>query len=262
MALTLDYPLSVRYNGTDLHSVNGVTVLNRAVNQLPTRNLRTFKLARQDGSITTSSEFSEKKLTISGAIVLESRELAEIAIDQLRAILAEPEGQIDIIVAGATRRWIGTMSGMTTNLTGGYVEFAIEFTCADPIGTDTDTITLLDSVANTSDVGTFSVAIEGSYKAEPFITIEYSAISGGTAGEVSLYNASDGIGLHITRDWVTGDILEVDNLNKTVKVNSADVTRTGRFFSLLPGARGIGYNDTFSTSRTMTLTATYQKRYT
>lgn len=261
MSLVLDYPLSVKYNGVDLHSVNGVSVLDRVVNDLPNRNVRMYKLARQDGSVTTTSEYSDKKIKITGAIVLPSREEAEAAIDAVRAIVAEPEGQIDVTVAGATRRWTGTMSGMSSTLKGGYATFAIEFTCADPFGTETSTVTLVNGTSNTASNNTFSMAIEGSYKAEPFITINYSAISGGTASTVSVYNAADGIGLDVTRTWTTGDILEIDNLNKTVQVNSTDVTRVGRFFSFLPGARGIGYNDTFSTSRTMTITATYQKRY-
>lgn len=261
MSLVLDYPLSVKYNGTDLHSVNGVSVLDRVVNDLPNRSVRLYKLARQDGSIVTTSEYADKKIKIIGAVILPSRTEAEEALDAIRAIVAEPEGQIDVTVAGTTRRWTGTMSGMSNTLKGGYATFAIEFTCADPFGTDTDTVTLINGTSNTASNNTFSMAIEGSYKAEPYITINYSAISGGTGATVSLYNAADGIGLDITRDWTTGDILEVDNLNQTVQVNSTDVTRVGRFFSFQPGARGIGYNDTFSTSRTMTITATYQKRY-
>lgn len=261
MALVLDNPLSVKYNGVDFHAVNGVSVLNRIVNNMPERALRIHKLARQDGSITTSSEYTNKKIIINGVVILPSREQAEVAIDQLRSYLADSEGDIDIVVAGATRRFTGTVSGFTSMFKGGYVSFVVEFTCAYPFGTDPNTVTLVNGTSNTASTAVFPMAIEGSYKAEPDITITYSAISGGTATTVSVFNEATGIGLELTRNWATGDILEIDNLNKTVQVNSTDVTRVGRFFSFQPGARTIGYNDTFTTSRTMTLTATYQKRY-
>lgn len=260
MSLVLDLPLSVKYNNTDLHVISGLSVLDRDVNQLPERNLRIHKLARTDGSVLTTSEYGAKTLVINGVIVLESREATEAAIDQLRGLLASPEGNIDVMVAGATRRFVGTLNSFTTALKGGYCKFSLEFICSIPFGVEIDTVTLHDAEANTASSAEFPMAIEGSYKAEPYIQITYSAITGGTDATVSVYNNADGIGLEVTRDWTTGDVLEIDGANKTVRVNGVDVARSGRFPSFLPGSRILGYSDTFTT-RTMALTTTYQKRY-
>ena len=261
MSFSLDAPLTVKYNGTDINSIAGVAVTGRKVNDLPAKGARIYKLARQDGSILTTAELGEKKILITGIVTADSRANAEIAIDAIRALIATPEGELEIPVAGNPRRYTATMTAMNNTVRGGLVEFTIEFTCSYPLGTDPTQVTLLNAVANTASNFSRSIAIDGSYKAEPFISILFSAISGGTASTVSVYNSADGIGLDITRDWVAGDLLEIDNLNKTCQVNSIEVARVGRFFGFQPGARSITYNDTFSTSRTLALTATYYRRY-
>jgi len=256
----VDNTLVVKYNLVDLHIVPGLTITNREVNMLPDRNLRTYKLARADGSITTTAEYTTKKIIVGGIIIGVSRQVVESSIDTLRGLLASNEGEIDIVMAGTTRRFIGTLSSMTNDLIGGYCTFTLEFTCASPVGSDTTTTTLLASTANTAAGASYSISVGGSYRAEPYITITYSAITGGTGATVEVYNAADNIGLSITRTWVSGDVLEIDNYNKTVLVNGVSVARSGRFFYFPSGANDLGYSDNMTT-RTMTIAATYTRRY-
>lgn len=256
----VDNPIVIKYNGNNWNQVDNLTVNSRVVNNLPERALRTFKLARADGSITTSAEYVTKRVTILGVITAPSRTEAETSLDSLRALLADDEGELDIEVGGLTRRFIATLNAMATTVRGGYVNFSAEFVCAYPFGSDTSLTELLASTANTDASASFSISVGGSYRAEPLITITYSSITDGTGATVDVFNDLDGIGVSITRDWVSGDVLEIDNYNKTARVNGVDVTRSGRFFYFQPGSRSIGYSDNF-TARTMTIGATYTRRY-
>lgn len=61
MALT---DTQVFFDGNDISAIAGASLVNHDFNQLPNRDIRTYKLARANKSITTSAEYKDKQVTV------------------------------------------------------------------------------------------------------------------------------------------------------------------------------------------------------
>lgn len=252
--------IQVTFNDNDLNQVSGLTITNREVNLLPNRELQSYPLAKADKSILTSSNYLNKKITIEGAITLSSRALAEQSLDLLKSLVQDQQGSLKVLEAGDIRTYYATMSAMSTRLSGGYVRFGIEFLCSDPLGYHVGQEILIAGTANTNSTAVIPLTVAGSYKAEPEITANISALTGGTTKTVTLANAADNIGISVTRTWTAGDILVVDSYNRSVLVNNSEVEYAGRFPSFAPGSRSLAYTDDLTT-RTVLISASYTKRW-
>jgi hypothetical protein len=105
------------------------------------------------------------------------------------------------------------------------------------------------------------LVIQGSYKAEPKITVYVQSVTGGSPNKtITILNASTLRGLSVTRSWVAGDVLEIDSMNKTVYVNSVATPSTGLYPTWQPGSGSLTYIDDFTT-RASAVLVTYTKRY-
>ena len=253
--------IDVYFDGNNLSDLAGVTFTKRKTNSLPVRDSKVYKLARSDKSVLTSSEYVNKVISISGNITGDSRWQVEERLESLKALIQFSEKELLVDQGPRQLRYTATMQSITEEVEGGLITFTIEFICSDPMGYEQTDSTLLQPQHVASADTTFALDVDGSYKAEPVITVSLTTVTGGTGATMTLKNNETGQGITITRDFADGDIIEVDCLNKRLTVNGADTDFTGLFPNFFPGNRVLGYVDNFTT-RHLSITATYKKRYT
>lgn len=257
MALT---DTQVYFDGNDLSVVAGASLINHDFNALPNRDIKTYKLARVNKSITTSAEYSDKRVSVDFHLKGCDRGAAEAVLADLKSILRSvskdlivSQGNIDTTYSGATlnaieMRWLFNIIIIT-----------LSFEVSDPIGfQDSDTTLLSANV--TSSTSTSAITVSGSFDALPVITLSYTSISGGTGQELSIKNEETGQGITLSQDFATSDTVEINSKTKKVIMNGSEIDYSGVFPVFPPGSGAFGYVDTFTT-RDVDITITYNKRY-
>ena len=257
MALTTT---QVYFNGNDLEAVIGASLIDHNFNDLPERQIRTYKLARANKSVTTSAEYSLKNVSVNFHLRGCTRAESEAVLADLKALLRSvskelivSQGGTDITYAGATLdsinyRWFSNKIILTLN-----------FEVANPIGYE-DSYTSMVNTNITSQTASTAVDVDGSFDALPLITLDYNSVTGGTGKLVTIKNEETGQALTIEQDFATSDSIEINVEQKTVVMNGATIDYTGIFLTFQPGTSAIGYLDTF-TDRDVDLVVTYKKRY-
>lgn len=253
----------VLFNSVDITEITDVYVNNILLHNRPSRSLNIEKLARADGAKFVNGEYGTKEIVVEGFIAASSRTNYETARDTLLKNLNQQEATLRFAQAGANRDYTATVENIIFNdAGGGFATFSIKFVCSDPFGYDTSDTTALNASSNTSASSTKSfTAIGGGYKVLPTITVEVSAISGGTGKYIKLTNPATGKYIQITRTWAVNDTLVVNCKDKTVTVEGTAVDYTGVFPEWDTAHTQIQYDDNFTTSRTVAITFAYKKRY-
>ncbi len=256
MALT---DTSVFFGGNDLETIVGASLIDHDFNQLPSRQLNIYKLARANKSVLTSAEYSSKDATVNFILKGCDRGEAEAVLQTLKSYLRPvnaplivSQGGIDITYNGATlnelnMRWVSNKIIIT-----------IVFTIADPIGFEDSDSTFLATTNVTTSSASYAVDNDGSFDAEPVINIIINTVTGATDQSLSVKNEETGQGITLTRTWANGDTVEIDSDNKTVIINGTNSDFSGQFPVFPPGLGSLGYSDTFST-RSVDISSTYQK---
>ncbi len=254
--------LFATFNGTNIASVNGVTILATDPYKPPKRALSVYSLARSNKSKVNSAFFTERRITIKIGIQRSSRDLVEQSFDTLIALLQGLEKDLVLSQSGGVRKYTVTLEDMSIKRSGGaYTEIDLIFRCSDSYGYDTDYTIALNQAGITSSTRGDAIPFAGSAEFQaPLIRITYTAVTGGTAKTVVIGNPVTGQQITATRDWVSGDVLEIDSLNQTVKVNGTEIEFTGAFPEWAPSLGNWSYSDTLTT-RTFTARITYFKRY-
>lgn len=250
------------FNGVDITTIAGLTIL--AINPyIPAkRGLTVNSIARTNKARINSAFFNKRTITVKVGIVQGTRALAEAALDSLMQILQGIDKDLVLNQSGGQRKYSATFSDAVMHVEGGaYLEMDLVFETSDHYGYDTADTLLKTITGYTSAQKTDQITLGGSAAWQvPKITITFSAISGGTAKTVIVGNDGTSQAVTIVRTWATGDVLEIDALNQTVKVNGAEVAFTGAIPEWAPGVGYISYSDNF-TSRTLGYIMTYKKRY-
>lgn len=254
--------LSFVFANIDISALSGIELLVRDVNVYPDRNLSTYKLARSDKSITTNAEFTSKTIRLSGNLKGDdgSRQDAEDKWAVVKGYLNQREQKLVITQFGKDIEYTATTARINDEWIGGYLEWSIEFLCADPVGYEQNNSTFLDVFTLTAATTDETVTVGGSHYAEPIIYITLNSGTGLTGQSIIVKNGETGQSITITRNWAAGDNLRIDNLNKTVTVNGSFVDYTGTFLKFYPGTRTFSYVDTFTT-RSVSISGEYVKRY-
>lgn len=248
----------VFFDGFELTSVSGLTVLATNPYIPPKRKLSIHDLVRTHKSKVSSAFYNERAISVKVGITRANRELLETSIDSLMGMLHGLEKELIMPQGGAMRKYYASFLDTIVHLEGGsYIEMSLIFTCADRFGYDLQaTLALVITYTPSAVINFFGSA---PFQA-PVITISYSAITGGTAKDVVVGNGVSGQQVTITRTWTAGDVLEIDSYNKTVKVNSVEVAFSGAIPEWSSGQGAFTYSDTLTT-RTLTGSVVYYKRY-
>lgn len=253
---------TVLFNGNNLQSVDGVSVLSVNPYKPARRKVYYGDIARSDKSKVYSAFYVEKEVEVKLAISRATRGLTESALDNLLQILQGREKTLIMLQSGGQRTYTVTLADTVVREDGGaYMEVVLIFKTSDHFGYDS-ALSLLLQVSNfTSPNKTDQISVGGSAPWQvPIITITFSTIAGGTSKTVIVGNDGTGQTITVTRTWASGDVLEIDSLNQTVKVNGIDVAFSGAFPEWAPGTGYVTYSDDF-TSRTFSNTMRYYRRW-
>lgn len=250
------------FNGNNLDTVPGLSVLKTDPYAPPKRKLSINELARTDKSKTNSAFYTAKNILVRVGISRINRNFLEQSIDTLMNLLQGLEKELVLPQAGAVRKYYCTLADMPVRKDGGsYIEIDLIFECSDRFGYETAYTTALNLSGITSSSRGDAIPFGGSAPWQvPVITIYYSAISGGTAKTVTIGNSLTGMQVSITRTWAAGDRIIIDAFNRTVTVNGADVAFSGAIPEWSPGLGNWTYTDGFTT-RTFNASIIYYKRY-
>lgn len=249
-------------DGTDLTTVSGLTVLLTNPYAPARRKLSINLLARSNKAKTNSAFYVKRIITVRVGITRATRDLVETSLDSLMALIQGVEKELWLRQSGGTRKYTCTYSDFTLREEGGsYIEMDLFFECSDNFGYDIAP-TLLKQVSGfTSGQKTDQITVEGSAPWQaPLFTLTYSAITGGTTATVTIGNGVTGQQVTITRTWTAGDVLVIDSLNKSVKINGVAVAFTGAIPEWSKGIGYINYLDNF-TARTFSYTMNYYRRW-
>lgn len=218
--------------------------------------------ANRPGGVLVESSYGTKPITIEGYYDGDDIVDAQNMYDTLSQAVNRQERLLVVPHAGGTRSFTATPENVVIKEPNGLnrLEFSIEFVVPEGSSTSDADTTLIASTVITTATSTIPISVLGSVVARPKFTLTFTSVSGGTAGTVSLRNARDFIGVSITHDWVTGDILTVDSDNFEIFINGVKTEPTGRFPTFQNGTGSVYYSDTFTT-RSVTLSATYKARY-
>lgn len=255
--------VNIFFNSINLANLEGVKIDKIDTHAIPTKVTSVSKLARADGAKMVNSDYGPKNIIIEGHIVSSSRDAMQTIRDTLLRYLQPQEATLRFIQSGAERNYTATLENVIfSNVGGGYAEFTINFVCADPFGYNSISIVGLNSSSNTSEnsLKTLGAPILGGYKAEPTLSVEVSAVSGGAGKYIKLSNPASGKAIYITRTWAANDSLVVNCRNKTVTVEGVAVDYTGTFPTWEIGDSQLRYEDTFTT-RTVLISFSYTPRY-
>lgn len=255
--------VEIAYAGFNMQSeVTGVHTTALNVYDGPARQLQTAGLAMQDGEVIIESLYRAKVILAEGYMLAASGEALETLIDTFKTNLNKKQRGLVISNGGENRVYTSTPSRISIGRPPGgasMASFAVEFYVPSGVGEAEESTTLAtDTITTATD--SVPVNVLGSYRANPLITLTYNSLTGGTSKTVSVTNSATQLGVSITRTWVAGDVLEIDTLNKTVRVDGVDVEFDGQLPYWVPGNAAIDYNDDMTT-RNVDLIATYTKRY-
>lgn len=254
---------SVTFDGVDLHSITGVTVLKTDPYKLPRRDVSMSRITRTDQSYSNTANYVERIIVVSVGISRNTRSDLERSVDDLMAILQGVNKPLIMDQAGSTRVYYATLEDAPVEEDGGsYIKIDLTFTCVDRYGYGPTQLTLLTIGTTTAYSRVDSLNFVGSAKQAPLFTITYSSITDGTDETVMIGNGNSSQEISITRVWASSDVITIKTGNQPyVRVNGVDVEFSGSFPLFETGSQTWYYEDTF-TARTFTGSIVYTPRYT
>ena len=257
MALT---DTQIFFDGNDISAVAAANIIDHDFNQLPRRELKTYKLARANKSITTSAEYSEKEVSVSFHLRGCTRSDAELVLSNLKALLRGVAKDMIVSQFGSDITYKGaSLTSTEFRWFSNKIILTLVFQVANPVGFE-DTLYELLSLNVTSQTNTSAISVDGSFDALPIISLTYNSVTGGTGQTVDIKNEETGQGMTISQDFATNDTLTIDSDRKVVTMNGAEIDFSGNFPVFQPGSGAFGYVDTFS-DRDVDIVIEYRKRY-
>ena len=249
---------SIKFNGNDISDIPGVFLYNYNATDLPARDINIHKIARRSLSIVTSSEYSQKSISIQMKICNKDRHLTEQTVTQVKGLLSAQNGELVLEQSDGLYQYTATMNEFNISWTGSTAWTEIVFIASTPVASSAQPSVLFNFSTSLSNGG-MSFLVGGSYLSEPFITLVYSAVTGGTNKTISLVNASTNQGISVTANFTSTTIVEIDCMNYTVTVNGAQKDFEGLFPTFPPGSQRVAYSDDFTT-RTVSISAMARTR--
>lgn len=255
--------VAVSYDGFDLTSgFYRVRELNPVGS--PTKNTVLLPLARTDGSLRVFQSYESKTIVVSGQIVATTRAELEGAIDTLKVQLRRESGDLQYDWGTGVRIHNCTVTNFSIdrkpeNIS--FVPYTIVFECESPFATDGVTDTIVNNVNVTSALEYLALTIDGTYDANPVITVAITAINPSvTASQLTFGNSINSQYLTVEEIFAPGDVITIDCDNYRVFHNGVFIKATGQFPFFAVGAGVLEYSDN-CVSRNITVTATAERRY-
>jgi hypothetical protein len=241
----------ITFDGYDLSDITNYIPESSDHQSAPTRDQNVYRLARQDGSKLVSQWWGSKYIKIPGYIQATSQSALEDKIDELKAVLARPNRNLDITWGGSTRRYVCSLSSFAITRDPDMIDwcaFEITFFAANGHGVATSTTTETETGITTSPFSD-SIDIAGSAYTKPTVTITVNSETDLTSLIFSLTNSyGESSSITVTQAFAASDIIIIDYSSFSVSVNGVPVNYNGSWGQWYPG----------STSFSLTTTATAQ----
>lgn len=249
----------VQFNGNSLHDIPGVDLYNYNFTDLPQRDIKIHKLARRSLSIITSSEYTQKNISIWMDVCSGDKQDTEETITAVKALLQAQNGELKVLQSNIEVTYTATMNEFNIQWNASHAYVEIVFVASTPIATATGVENAVSILANTFSTASQTFSVEGSYLAEPYFTVVVNSVTGGSGGSISIINAKNQQGITVTANFTIGDILTIDSLSYEILLNGAVLDFEGLFPTFSPGLQQIEYSDTFTT-RNVDITMEYRPR--
>ena len=227
--------MNILFDNVNLNS-NPYTVTELNHESVAERDVFSYELARERGSIVVSSEYRSKKIAVSGTIRGTSKDDLDSKIDDLKEVLNRAAKNLDIAYSSGTRRYkqcYATVSPIRrgrTDITKAYWD--VTFLVPEGVGASTSATT---SAVNNITSATYngSVSITGTAKPKPKFTITIDSVTG-TLNSIALQAGDFKIELQET--LVAADVVVFNMDEKIVTLNGVSKDFVGQFPSFTPGA--------------------------
>ena len=129
----------VIFEQNNLNAIPGVKITNHEFNNLPSREIAINKLARRDLSIITSSEYSQKQITVWADVCGGTRGDTEAVVTQLKQLIQAQNGKLQVLQNGYEVQYTVTMNEFSIEWSGTMALVTIQFLASDPLGRTTYT---------------------------------------------------------------------------------------------------------------------------
>ena len=261
----IDEQYQVEFDGNRLDLVPNVDVYNYDFTRLPRRDLKVFKIARRDLSILTSGEYIDREIPVWLDICSGTRQDTEATLTAVKALVQKQNGLLRVLLGGEVIEFTATLNEFNTEWNGPHAYCNLIFLATTPLGQATTSQTLFLMTGITGSTSSAAFVVDGSFTAEPVISISINAVTGGTGGSINIYNGRTNQGITVTANqtgftsFAAGGLLEIDSSNYTVQYNGINVDFTGLFPTWPAGTQSVAYSDTFTT-RTVDVSASYKPR--
>lgn len=254
--------ITVFVNGIDISQIDGVMITDRHIQAVPNIDVSSLDLSRAHGAKRTYKRYGTRKFNILGHIIQPNRTLAEAARNTLLSTLMNADETLVITDYNGVQRKINAecTNPIINEFNGGYCSFDLGFTAYDPFIYDQTPTTGISVSSVTTSPRIDQFGITCSAPIAPTITVTVNSLTATGVQELSVVDDPTGLGLTVSREWAAADVLVVDALNGTCKVNGTDVQYFGTFPVFKPGTRKLRVYDTF-TARNINISLTYYARY-
>jgi uncharacterized Zn-binding protein involved in type VI secretion len=229
---------SVSFQNTSLNDGTNI-VLTKPPLAGPSRELLTAPTARGEGQFQNYQYFRLYTVVLEGYLKAASASAMATAMDNLRRLLATPQGNLDITDDnGVVKRFKATCVNYEEMFSGRQryhvtlVPFSIKLVASLPFGRSRDYVST--SLPVTTSPTVQAVVHAGSATAKPVVTLNFSSASSVTGAGVT--NATTGDSITYTGTLSAGDVLVFDSENLRVLLNGAVVAYSGGFPTLVAGA--------------------------
>lgn len=208
--------------------------------EMPGRNVKTFDIPRDNGKKIVTDFYRLKAINISGIIRMDTKELLNSKIDEMKSAISKREGNLDIKINDVTRRFIATQKSEIIfnrkhfNIT--YVKFKVSFDVYVPFGSDvsytSNSLLSQNSLSLVQQIDNSGTAVT-----KPIFHILLNAVSNVT--KISFENTTINSKISISETFSSSDVLIVDSENKTVYLNGIEIEYSGTFFDFLTGTNSV-----------------------
>ncbi|HNX02184.1 MAG TPA: hypothetical protein PLE33_05780 [Candidatus Cloacimonas sp.] len=209
------------------------------------------EVAGSDDSVVVNSNFTPKKIIVTGKLAFDTYEELQDAIDELKLNALAEGGKLIVPIGDAFRTFIVYPSSCTITRDDDYCGdciYQISYIASNPpFGLDSDsTGALIKTNAHTSegfgnDLFSQSILFAGTAKPKPKIRIEIATANAMT--EIEIINATTGQEIKISDDTIVdGDVFVVDTENLRVSKNGDDIDFSGVFPDFVVGLNDVLIN--------------------
>lgn len=218
----------------------------------PTKNDVAYGIAHANYSAIPFVNYPGKQIIIKGTLNANSIIDMDNLIDTFKGYFTSKDKYLDIGHGGGIRRYVCTPETPIVTRPGGLtnVTFILTFNCTLPFGRNTIPTVAVDATGRTLGIYADGHNFLGNAPYQYVVaTFTYTAVSGGTAKTVSFGNNANGQQISVTRDWASGDVLQIstDPLNRFVTINGSTYDFAGGWPEFQPSGQAMGYSDNLTT---------------